>query len=485
MRLPYNSFYFVGIGGIGMSAIAKILLQKGYKVSGSDLKTSPIVEELKRLGADIVQGHTGENIPGNDVVVVSTAIPADNPEYTTALSLNIPILRRAQMLALLMKDYCKIAVTGTHGKTTSTSMVTFILEKAGLSPTWVIGGELNDFGSNGDLGSGRYFVAEADESDASFLELSPDIAVVTSMDVDVNLNVNIFGELNFDYEKISQKVRNMFLAFIDSVKNDDGVILCSDNPNIRMVLSDLKKKYLTYGTNASADLQARNVQFSGVTSWCEVYYHGEFLGELRLKVPGLHNILNALGACAVGLRLGLKFNQMAEYLLDFHGVARRFEILGEEREIMVVDDYAHNPAKIKAAVKAARGSGRKRVVAVFQPHRYSRTKLLFDQYKTIFSDNCDLLVVTRIYSAGEKPIEGVSGEALAKEIKAVSLNTQVTYLPQENEVLEFLHRNVQAGDLVIMLGAGDITNTAHTFAQQLKRPQETLVAQKFTSAMLV
>jgi len=462
--------HFVGIGGIGMSGIARVLLDMGYEVSGSDLKVSSFTRRLEELGARIYLGHSRENVAGAEVVVVSTAVPADNPETVSAREAGIPVIPRAEMLGHLMKSSFGIAVAGTHGKTTTTSIIAQVMEKNGFDPTVVIGGEVNDIGSNAKLGKDGYLVAEADESDASFLSLSPRIAVVTSMDTDVNLNVGRFSNHNFDLKSTQELVRAMFLEFLEKLPPDGRAILCLDNENIRMVLPRIKVPVLTYGFSPEADLRATSVRMQNFHSTCRVYRRGKFLGNLRLRIPGKHNIVNALAAVAVGMELGLDFKKISRALDSFIGVQRRFQVLGSHEGVMVVDDYAHNPVKLKAAVAAAGTGNMKRVLAVFQPHRYSRTKFLLEEFGNAFA-GADVLIVTDIYSAGEVPIEGVSGKTIVEVVQSNGKKPEVIFISPKEKIVDYLLKNIREGDLVITLGAGDIHTVAENFLARFREGQ--------------
>jgi len=450
--------HFIGIGGIGMSGIARVLLEMGWKVSGSDLRSSSITGGLEEMGARIYVGHRAENVTDAEVVVLSSAIPQENPEVQEALSRGLEIVQRCEMLAFLMKQKFGIAVAGTHGKTTTTSMVAKVLESSELRPTVIIGGEVNDMGSNAKLGGGTHLVAEADESDASFVHLEPKIAVVTNMDADVNLSAEPFRDVNFDTEKTMARVKEMFHTFCHRVPEDGRLILCWDHERVRELAQEVDRPITSYGFHEEADLQARNLQLDGLKCRAEIYYHDERLGILTLNVPGRHNVANALASLAVGLELGLNGTDMLAALAKYEGVQRRFQILGEMSGVTVVDDYAHNPQKVAAALHAARTAVRKtagRVVAVFQPHRYTRTKFLFDEFCTCFDDS-DVLLITDIYSAGEPPILGLRVENLVDEVGKNSPAVEVHHTPKEADVMRRLHATCRPGDLVITLGAGDV-----------------------------
>lgn len=467
----YKRFHFIGIGGIGMSGIARILLKMGYVVTGSDLTPTHITKNLVEQGATIYEGHNASNIDGVDAVVMSTAIPETNIELKEAIKRGIPIIQRAQILGMLMKDKLGIAIAGTHGKTTTTSMVAAILKGTNLDPTVIIGGEYNDIGSNAILGSDNILVAEACESDGSFLELFPNIAIVTNIDADINPGAKIFADLNFNYEKTINKVKDLFLNFIHLVPQKDGkVILCLDNDNVKDIMPNIKRNILTYGIESDADMKAVDIQFSNYGSTCTIIYKNNIVGKLNLKVPGLYNILNALAALLVGLEFGKSFNDMTEVMSNFEGARRRFQVIGKINNVMIVDDYAHNPSKIKAALSGAATGNPGRIVAIFQPHRYTRTKLLLSQFPDAF-DNADVLIATKIYSAGEKPIFGNDGASfesiLLSEIKKKNNKTEIVYIENKEEIIPYIMKIMQAGDLYITLGAGDITKLSHELFKKL------------------
>ncbi len=463
--------HFIGIGGIGMSGIAKVLLEMGWSVSGSDLKENGIVRKLKAMGGKIYIGHSAVNLGDADLVVVSSAIPSDNPEVLEARRRGIPVYARSEMLGYLMREQLGITVAGTHGKTTTTSMVAMVLERCGLEPTVVIGGEVNDIGSNAKLGRGKYLVAEADESDGSFLDLEPTLAVVTSIDSDVNLSSPAFASFNFDYDATMKKIEKMFLDFMDKVPDHGRLILCSDNDRLRNMLGAIRHPYLLYGLQGKPHVTAKEICFNGFSSRCKVYYEGNCLGELALKVPGRHNVQNALAAVAVGVSIGLEPADILNALASFEGVQRRFQILGCYQGITVVDDYAHNPAKIKAALHSARigASPGDRVVAVFQPHRFTRTKFLAHEFAGAFED-ADVVLVCDIYSAGEVPIIGVRSEMLVDLIREHGKPAEVVYTPTEVEVFGWLNRYCKAGDIVVTLGAGDVGNWGARYLDYLGNP---------------
>ncbi|MFA5507790.1 MAG: UDP-N-acetylmuramate--L-alanine ligase [Vulcanimicrobiota bacterium] len=450
--------HFIGIGGIGMSGIARVLLEMGWKVSGSDLKSSSITGGLEEMGARIYVGHRAENVNGAEVVVLSSAIPNENPEVREAASRGIKMVQRCEMLAFLMRQKFGIAIAGTHGKTTTTSMVAKVLDAATLRPTVIIGGEVNDMGSNAKLGGGYHLVAEADESDASFIHLEPKIAIVTNMDSDVNLSAEPFRDLNFDVEETMIRVKQMFEVFSNRLPEDGRLILCWDHERVRELKGRVDRPTITYGLSPDAELTVNDLVLDGLRSRAEVVYRGEVLGIMTLNVPGRHNVCNALAAIAVGLELNIDPATILSALAKFEGVQRRFQILGNCNGVTVVDDYAHNPQKVEAALHAAKTAAEKskgRVVAVFQPHRYTRTKFLYNEFCTSFHE-ADLLLVTDIYSAGEPPILGLRVENLVQEISQKSPHVEIFHTPKEQDVMRRLDLVTRPGDIVITLGAGDV-----------------------------
>jgi UDP-N-acetylmuramate--alanine ligase len=465
--------HFIGIGGIGMSGIARVLLEMDWKVSGSDLKSSSITGGLEEMGARIYVGHRAENVTDADVVVLSSAIPDENPELVEARRRELLIIERSQALAFLMRQKFGIAVAGTHGKTTTTSMVAKVLDLADLRPTVIIGGEVNDIGSNAKLGGGYHLVAEADESDASFIHLEPKVAIVTNMDADVNLSAAPFRDLNYDSERTMSRVEEMFEVFARKVPEDGCLVLCWDHARVRTLGHKVDLPKLTYGFHEESDLTVRDLQLDGLRCRAEVIYKGTSLGILQLNVPGRHNVSNALAAIAVGITLGLPNATMLTALAGYEGVQRRFQILGEAQGVTVVDDYAHNPQKVAAALHAAKtavAKTRGRVVAVFQPHRYTRTKFLFEDFCQSFAD-CDVMLVTDIYSAGESPILGLRVENLMEGILAFSPHIEAYHTPKENDVVRRLSLVTRPGDLVITLGAGDVGRWGNRFLSQSNAEQ--------------
>ncbi len=448
--------HFIGIGGIGMSGIAELLINLEYKVSGSDLNDTVVTRRLSALGAHVYNGHRKENLEGPDVVVYSSAVGLDNPEIMEAKERYIPVIPRAEMLAELMRLKYGIAVAGAHGKTTTTSMIASILTSGNLDPTVVIGGRLDIWGgSNAKLGQGEILVAEADESDGSFLALSPTIAVVTNIDHE-----------HMDHYGSMAAIRETFINFINKIPFYGTTMLCLDNEEIQGIIPRLKKKYLTYGLTSQADLKARDVEKEELGASFEVIFHKQSLGRITVGLPGEHNVLNALAATAVGLELDMDIHVIKEGLKNLGGLERRFQIKGEQRDVIVLDDYGHHPTEVMATLKAAKECWpERRVIVVFQPHRYSRTKELYDRFVISFNE-ADILVMTSIYPAGEKEIDGVTAEWLAQGIKEHG-HKEVIICQRKEEILSVLKSHVKAGDLVVTLGAGNIYKVGEVFLDEL------------------
>ena len=444
MYKRYRHIHFVGIGGVGMSGIAEILVNLGYTVSGSDQKRSETIERLERMGAKVFIGHEAAHLEGAHVVVFSSAVARDNVEVAVARQRQIPVIPRAEMLAELMRLKYGIAVAGTHGKTTTTSMIGAVLAEGRIDPTIVVGGRVVNLDANARLGQGDYLVAEADESDGSFLKLTPTVAVVTTVDAE---HLDHYGSLD--------AIRDAFVAFLNKVPFYGAGIVCLDQPNIQLLLPRVETRVITYGLESGADVGARRVHLAGLTSRFEVVHHGTPLGECTLQIPGRHNVANALAAIAVGLDLEIPFVTIRKALAGFAGVQRRFQVRGKAAGVMVVDDYGHHPAEIRATLAAAKAGFDGRVVTVFQPHRYTRTFYLRDEFVTAFNQT-DVLVVMDIYPAGEAPIDGVSAADLAERIRAHG-HRNVTYLGGDRaRLLDHLCEITRPGDLVLTLGAGDV-----------------------------
>jgi len=435
--------HFVGIGGIGMSGIAELLLNLGYGVSGSDIRRSPVTDRLAELGGRIHIGHAADNVALANVVVVSSAVRQDNIEVMEAKRRQIPVIPRGEMLAELMRLKYSIAVAGAHGKTSTTSMVATVLVHAGYDPTAVIGGRLNALGSNAKLGSGEFIVAEADESDGSFLKLTPTIAIVTNIDRE---HLDHYGDFT--------AVQDAFVAFINKVPFYGAAILCLDDPNVQAVIPRIERRVITYGTSSQADLVAAHVKIAGFGSSYEVRSQAGALGTIHLQVPGQHSVMNSLAAVAAGLELEVPLSAIAEALRSFQNADRRFQIKGEARGVLVVDDYGHHPAEIIATLSAARKSCDRRIVAVFQPHRFTRTASLEDDFARAFY-HADVLIVLPIYPAGEDPIPGVSAERLVSLIEKFG-HRDVSYVRDFAAAEELLAERLQPGDLLLTLGAGDV-----------------------------
>jgi UDP-N-acetylmuramate--alanine ligase len=450
----YQQVHFVGIGGAGMSGLAEVILTLGYRVTGSDARRNEAVERLEHLGAKVHVGHAASQIEGAHVVVYSSAIARDNPELQAARQRGIPVIPRAEMLAELMRVKHGIAIAGTHGKTTTTSMVGAVLAEAGFDPTLVVGGRVTALGANARLGQGEFLVAEADESDGSFLRLTPTIAVVTTIDAE-----------HLDYYRDLAAIRDTFLAFVNKVPFYGAAVLCADQPDIQAILPRVEKRVITYGLDAPADLLAASVRLHELSARFEVLHRGDALGELALQVPGVHNVANALAATAVGLDLDVPFPVIQRALAAFTGVQRRFQLKGEVAGIVVVDDYGHHPAEIRATLAAARRGFTRRRVVIFQPHRYTRTFHLHDEFLRAF-DDADVLFVTDIYPAGEPPIPGVHARTLAEGI-ARRAGCEVRYVGDRAELLTLVLRTVRPGDLVLTLGAGDVGGLGDQVLQRL------------------
>ncbi len=449
--------HFVGIGGIGMSGIAELLLNLGHQVSGSDIQESEITRRLETLGATISYSHQPQQVAGADAVVVSSAIDADNPEVAAAnMDYHIPVIRRAEMLAELMRLKYAVLVAGAHGKTTTTSMVGTVMAEGGLDPTVIIGGRLNAWGTNAKLGQGDFVVAEADESDGTFLLYSPTISLVTNIDTE-----------HLDFYKDLDEIKETFLEFINQVPFYGVNILCLEDENIQSLLPRIKKRMVTYGFSAQADFQARDLAFDGLNVSYRAFYCGQELGKVNLPIPGRHNALNSLGAVAVGHELEIPFSAICRGLQEMTGVQRRFQIKGEVNGVTVIDDYGHHPTEIKAVLKTMASSfpGRRRFV-LFQPHRYTRTQALFEDFTTAFYQS-DVLIVTEIYAASEPVIPGVHAEKLTTAIQKHG-HGNVRYIPDHLALVPSLVEEVREGDVVLTLGAGNIWQTGEALLEKLK-----------------
>ena len=464
MFAKIQRIHFVGIGGIGMSGIAEVLLNLGYKISGSDLKSSPVTQRLAGLGATVFEGHSSENVTGAEVVVVSSAITPDNPEVTEARNLHIPVIRRAEMLAELMRLKYGVAIAGMHGKTTTTSMVAAVLAAGGLDPTVVVGGRVDAMGSNARLGRSQYLVAEADESDRSFLKLSPILAVVTNIDRE-----------HMDCYRDMRDVKRTFLDFMSRVPFYGTVVLCNDDPVLRRLMPQVQRRVMTYGTRRGSDFQIKlaicelNAGEHHPLSRFQVNYRGKGLGEFTLRIPGTHNLLNATAAIAVGIGLDVSLEHIRTALDNFRGVDRRFQLRGTTAGVSVIDDYGHHPTEIRATLAAARQCGYRRIHVIFQPHRYSRTQSLLDEFAKSFQD-ADSIFVLEIYGASEKPIEGITGESLARRIQELG-GQEARYVESFAEAAEAVSTLADEGDMILTLGAGSVFQLGPMILEKLQARQ--------------
>jgi UDP-N-acetylmuramate--alanine ligase len=448
--------HFVGIGGIGMSGIAEVLLNQGYKVSGSDLKASDITRRLQGLGATIFEGHRAENLVHSDVVVISSAVRKDNPEVITARQRKIPVIPRAEMLAELMRLKYAVAVAGSHGKTTTTSMVATVLSAAGLDPTAVVGGKVNVLDSNAKLGKSELMVVEADESDGSFLHLHPSITVVTNIDPE---HMDHYGTLD--------NLKDAFTAFCNRVPFYGLNVLCLDNPNVQSLLPRLEKRAVTYGSSHMADYRLEGIRLEGFTTRFEAFRRDEPLGEFRVRMVGAHNALNALAVIAVAEEMDIPLDVVRSALSEFGGVQRRFTVRGEVAGVTVVDDYGHHPTEVQATLAGARRAFGRRIVVAFQPHRYTRTHDLLKEFATSFND-ADVVFVSSVYAAGEERIPGATGDALADAVRAHG-HRDVTFVEKRTDLAKALLPRLREGDIVLTLGAGDITQVGPELVELLKQ----------------
>jgi UDP-N-acetylmuramate--alanine ligase len=447
--------HFVGIGGIGMSGIAEVSLNLGYKVTGSDVRATPITERLERSGATIYPRHSAENVLGAHVVVTSSAVRPDNPEIQEAERRKIPVIARAEMLAELARLKYSVTIAGTHGKTTTTSMIATILDRAGLDPTVVVGGILNTIGSNARLGKGDFIVLEADESDRSFLLLSPTIAVVTNIEED-----------HLDHYRDLEDIQTAFLSFINKVPFYGAAILCLDEPGVQSLIPQVKRRIVTYGTAAPSDVRITNVIMEGLGSTFELRFNGGSVQKIRLDVPGMHNVLNATAAFAAARDMGVEASLIASGLESFRGVNRRFQVKSRDG-ITVIDDYAHHPTEIRATLGAAKAGNFRHIFAVFQPHRYSRTFHLFDDFARAFN-LADSVLILDIYPAGENPIDGVTTPALIDKMKSFG-HKNVLYAPNFETIESYIIANAREGDAVVVMGAGSVTKLSDTLSERFSR----------------
>ncbi len=452
-----HNIHFIGIGGAGMSAIAYVLIKRGYDVSGSDLNAGHMSAHLAQEGAMVYMGHAACQVDDAEAVVISTAIHQDNPELVAARKRNIPVLHRSDVLAAIMNAADGVAVAGAHGKTTTSAMISCIASESGIDPTVIIGGEVSSLGGNARNGAGRFVVAEADESDGSFLKLQPYLAVVTNIEDD-----------HLDHYGTEENIYQSFKQFVGNIKEGGKAILCFDNPKVRRLAAETAGAVITYGVEGEgADYIAKNIAYGVSGTSYDLYYKGEYLTHVELAVPGRHNVLNSMGAFAAAREMGIGVESILASLKKFGGAKRRFETKGKAGGVWVVDDYAHHPTEIGVTLKAARQTQPKRLLCVFQPHRYTRTKLLFDEFCQCFTD-CDQLILTDIYAASEEPIPGVSSMHLAEGIKAAT-GQDVLYIAKLAKAEEYLEREVQPGDLVMTIGAGDVFKIGEELVRELER----------------
>lgn len=452
----YRVIHFVGIGGIGMSGIAEVLHNLGYEITGSDIKESETTNRLKNLGIKIFIGHNRENINNAHVVVTSSAVSTNNPEVLEAKKRSIPVIPRAEMLAELGRLKYGILVAGAHGKTTTTSLIATIVGEGGLDPTVVIGGKLKSMGSNAKLGQGDYLVAEADESDGSFLKLNPTIAVITNIDKE-----------HLDFFKDIQQLKAAFLSFINKIPFYGIAVVCLENEHLPEIIPYIQRKFITYGFSEAADVYARDIKHAGAKMTFEAVYKGKSIGIFVLPIPGRHNVLNSIAAIAVAIELQVPIDVIKKGLANFSGIQRRFELKGDVKGIKIFDDYGHHPSEVKATLKAARecfnGS---RLFVLFQPHRYTRTRDLMDEFAASFS-NADKLFLMDIYPASERPIEGISSEVLAQRIRDTGFDN-LTYIPDRKEMMEKIAYEMKQGDVLITLGAGDVYKMGEEILNKLR-----------------
>lgn len=438
-----NKIHFVGIGGIGMSGIAEVLANMGYTVTGSDIKHSRTIERLESKGIRIFIGHSSENSMGTDVVVISSAIQNGNPEVEYALENKIPVIARAEMLAELMRLKFGVAVVGSHGKTTTTSMISSVLYHGNLDPTIVVGGRVKTLETNARLGKGKFMVVEADESDGSFQKLSPVITVLTNIDLE-----------HLDHYHSIEKLENEFAVFLEKIPFYGLSILCADCPRVVKLASKYKKRYMTYGSGPEADLTLDNIKASGFSTEFDVYLNGAELGHVLLNIPGRHNALNSLAAIATGLELGIDFENIKEGLRNFSGIERRMQFKGTTDGIMVIDDYGHHPSELRTTLRSLEESFSKKPVLIFQPHRYSRTQMLFDEFVDVLTE-VDRTFILDIYPAGEKPIDGVNSKKLVEAVKERSRN-DIHYVPDTEGLVQLVKQNTRSGDIILTSGAGNV-----------------------------
>lgn len=436
--------HLVGIGGSGMSGIAEVLINLGYKVTGSDLKQTEVTQRLVSLGGKIFIGHKPEQVGDAHVVVTSSAVLPDNPEVVQAKKLKIPVIPRAEMLAELMRLKYAVTIAGTHGKTVTTSLVSMVLAEGGLDPTVVIGGRLKNIGSSAKLGKGEFIVAEADESDGSFLKLTPTIALLTNIDDD-----------HLDYYKTLDNIKSTFVQFVNKVPFYGSIILCGEDENIKSIIPQITRKYYTYGRGENYDFYAENIVYEGMHTEFDLCFSGKNLGRLKLHFPGAHNVLNSLGAAAVGIELGVEFEKIRKAFLDFTGVSRRLEVKARKKDIVFIDDYGHHPTEIRVTLETIKSIWpERRLLVIFQPHRYTRTRDLAKKFGPSFN-SVSRIWLTDIYSAGEKPIPGISSSLILESFPAEKRET-VTLISDREAIIKEVVKSLQPQDVLLTLGAGDV-----------------------------
>ncbi len=450
IHIRFKKMHFVGIGGIGMSGLAEVFHNQGFVISGSDITENENIARLKKLGISVVIGHKPENVDGKDVVIYSSSITGDNPEILKAHLLKIPVIRRAELLSELVRMKYSILVSGAHGKTTTTSLISSVFIDAGLDPTVIIGGRLNRFGTNAILGKGDYLIAESDESDGSFLSLLPTVAIITNIDRE-----------HLDFYKNFESIKDSFVKFANKVPFYGFVVACADNEPLREILPKIEKRVITYGISSFCDYTARNIELDADGSSFDLFRYNEFVGRIRTNLRGMHNILNSLATAVVGDELMIPFEIINNALLSFKGIGRRFQVKGERNGVLVIDDYGHHPTEIYATLETAKLLGRKRIFVVFQPHRYTRTYALMNDFVALFKDVKEL-ILTEIYSAQEMPIEGISSSVLLEKIRE-SGNSGARLFSQNDQIIEYLNQNVKTGDLILTIGAGSVYKIGEEF----------------------
>jgi len=447
-----RKIHMTGVGGIGMSSMAEVLVRDGFQVSGSDMNLSEVTARLETMGVRISKGHRAENLGDAEVLVYSSAVKADNPELTEARRRNIPVIRRAEMLAELMRMKFGVAIAGTHGKTTTTTMTGAALIRGGLDPTVIVGGISPLFGSNARIGATEFLVVEADEFDRTFLKLNPTIAVITNIELE---HLDCYRDLD--------DLAGAFTQFANAAPFYGTVILCIDEPGVQKILPRVERPVLTYGLTAQADLRARNIEFKGIRTTFEVIRKGDFIGKVELSVPGIHNVKNSLAAIATALELDIPFEKIALGLGDFTGVKRRFQFIGKRGDTLIFDDYAHHPSEVKATLEAAKAAYNRRIVAIFQPHLFSRTRDFYREFGSSFHQ-AEVVIVAPIYPAREEPIPGVHGEMIVQAARAAG-HKGAYYVEDKSRLAEFALQQTRPGDLLITMGAGDIWKIAQQFIE--------------------